>query len=99
MLEYTAGMINPWMVIGLTFASLVIMLAMVPYLEQVSADPVRKFKFWITEDGKFGVSAGCEKAVGGCKEFKEAFGDNVNKVAKDSCEDGSAQKCKQAPKK
>ena len=44
-------MINPWMVIGLTLASLVIMLAMVPYLEQVSADPVRKFKFWITEDG------------------------------------------------
>ena len=68
-------------------------------LEQVSADPVRKFKFWITEDGKFGVSAGCEKANGGCKEFKEAFGDNVNKVAKDSSEDGSDQKCKQAPKK
>jgi len=45
MLEYTAGMINPWMVIGLTFASLVIMLAMVPYLEQVSADPVRISSF------------------------------------------------------
>ena len=45
MLEYTASMINPWMVIGLTFASLVIMLALVPYLEQVSADPVRKFNF------------------------------------------------------
>ena len=94
-------MINPWMVIGLTFASLVIMLAVVPYLEQVSADTVRKFKFWITEDGKFGVSAGCEKADGGCKEFKEAFGDDDVKQGKRGSlrKNGSDQKCKPAPKK
>ena len=67
-----------------------------PHSKLASADPDRKFKFWQSEDGQFGVSAGCEKANGGCKEFKEAFGgDIVNKVAKESCESGSGQKCKQ----
>jgi hypothetical protein len=67
----------------------------VPYLEQVSADPDRKFKNWEREDGDQ-FSAGCEKADGGCKQFKEAFeGDNVNKVARESCESDSGQKCKQ----
>ena len=64
--------------------------------ELASADPVRKFKAWETEDGQFGVSAGCEKANDDCKQFKEATGgDNVNKFAKESCESGSGQKCKQ----
>ena len=34
----------------------------VPNSELASADPDRKFKAWETEDGQFGVSAGCEKA-------------------------------------
>ena len=64
----------------------------VPYSGLASADPDRKFKAWETEDGQFGVSAGCEKANDDCKQFKEAHGgDNVNKVAKESCESGSGQ--------
>ena len=69
---------------------------MVPYSGLASADPDRKFKAWETEDGQFGVSAGCEKANDDCKQFKEATGgDNVNKFAKEACETGSGQKCKQ----
>lgn len=71
-----------------------------PHSQLASADPDRKFKSWVTEDGQFGASTGCDKADGGCKQYKEAFGgDNVNKVAKESCESGSGQKCKQQPKK
>ena len=68
----------------------------VPNSELASADPDRKFKAWETEDGQFGVSAGCEKANDDCKQFKEATGgDNVNKFARESCESFSGQKCKQ----
>ena len=71
-----------------------------PHSQLASADPDRKFKSWVSEDGQFGVSAGCEKTNDDCKQFKEAHGgDNVNKVAKESCESGSGQKCKQQPKK
>jgi len=69
------------------------------YFELASADPDKKFKSWQSENGQYGVAAGCEKSNDDCKQFKEAFGgDNVNKVAREGCERFSCQKCKQQNK-
>lgn len=68
---------------------------MVPYLEEVAADPDSKDKAWT--GGTQTPHALCEKADGGCKEHKETFGANVNKFARESCERLSGgEKCKQA---
>jgi hypothetical protein len=59
---------------------------------QVSADPDIKEKTWGND--QIGVGAMCEKSDGGCKEFKDANGANVNKLAREDCE-SNGQKCKQ----
>ncbi|WP_458718733.1 hypothetical protein [Candidatus Nitrosocosmicus sp. R] len=71
-------------------------LAVVPLLKQVSADRDLKSKTYESEDGSVQRTIGCTKDTGGCKNFNEGFGDNINKAAKEFCESDSGQKCKQS---
>ncbi|HXW11864.1 MAG TPA: hypothetical protein VD694_03815 [Nitrososphaeraceae archaeon] len=50
----------------------------------------------MSEDGNHVGGVDCFKDDGGCKEVKEEFGSNVNKVSRESCESSSGgEKCKQ----
>jgi hypothetical protein len=52
----------------------------------VYADPNEKFKQYESEDGTFGSGTACSKYGDGCKDFKEEFGSNLNKAARERCE-------------
>ncbi len=62
----------------------------------VYADRDDKVKAWESEDSE-GVTTCPKHTDVGCKTFKDAFGENLNKEARDNCRAGSAtdSKCKQ----
>jgi hypothetical protein len=84
--------------IVLSISAIIAIASMIVSTTQITniayADRDLKSKTYVSAGGIGGTS--CTKKDGGCKDFKELTGGNVNKVVREACEPpADAKKCKQ----